>query len=366
MAKTGPQKYPGASTKYWYQSTFGGSAMESNVGVMHTTEGWTVPSYGGGGSAPNFTALPDIKNKKLVWYQHFDFDVSSRALVNKSGGVETNTANAVQVELVGTCDERHATTWDGKRAGVDYIFWPDAPDWALAELAKFVKWAHDEHSIPLRSTVSWKAYKKGQVGGSYGANGVRLTGAQWNAYYGWLGHQHVPENDHGDPGDLNFARVLALAAGKTEAPTQPTTPAPTPVTAPVATPPKESDVPTLITEVVAGGPDLKAGEWKLLQMAKDTAIAQGPCRYTFAAYVVVTGTPGTRVVGRFHDLPLATGKPSLDLRQDAGVIGADGTLNAVFTRPGELEKNEQLKLEVLVDAPAKVTHRLVRGLRWTI
>lgn len=215
MAKTGPQKYPGASTTYWYQSTFGGTAMESNVGVIHTTEGRTVPSYGGGGSAPNFTALPDIPNKRLRWYQHFDFDVSSRALVNRSGGVDTNTANAVQVELVGTCDERHAATWDGKRAGVDYLFWPDAPDWALAELAKFVRWAHDEHTVPLRSTVTWKPYNKGQVGGSYGANGVRLTGAQWNDYYGWLGHQHVPENDHGDPGNLSFARVLAHATGQT-------------------------------------------------------------------------------------------------------------------------------------------------------
>jgi len=213
MAKTGPQKYPGASLAYFYQSKFGGSAMESNVGVMHTTEGRTLPSYGGGGSAPNFTALPDFKNKKLKWYQHFDFDVSSRALVNRSGGVDTNTANAVQVELVGTCDERNATTWGGAKAGVDYIFWPDAPDWALAELGKFVAWAHDQHGIPLRSTVTWKPYKKGQVGGSYGANGVRLSGSQWNAYYGWLGHQHVPENDHGDPGDLNFARVLAHATG---------------------------------------------------------------------------------------------------------------------------------------------------------
>jgi hypothetical protein len=213
MAKTGPQKYPGASTAYWYQSKYGGSAMESNVGVMHTTEGRTLPSYGGGASAPNFTAVPDIPNKRLRWYQHFDFDVSSRALVNRSGGVQTNTANAVQVELVGTCDERHATSWDGKRAGVDYIFWPAAPDWALAELAKFVKWAHDAHGIRLRSTVTWKPYKKGQVGGSYGANGVRLTDAQWSTYYGWLGHQHVPENDHGDPGDLDFARVLAHATG---------------------------------------------------------------------------------------------------------------------------------------------------------
>lgn len=216
MVKTGPQRYPGASTTYWHQSRYGGSAMESNVGVIHTTEGRTVPSYGGGASAPNFTALPDMKNRRLVWYQHFDFDVSSRALVNRSGGVETNSLNAVQVELVGTCDERNAASWGGKRAGTDYIFWPDAPDWALAELGKFVRWAHDQHGLRMQSTVAWKAYKKGQVGGSYGANGVRLTGAQWQGYYGWLGHQHVPENSHGDPGNLDFARVLEHAKGTTD------------------------------------------------------------------------------------------------------------------------------------------------------
>jgi hypothetical protein len=220
MAKTGPQKYPPASLSYWWQNAFPGNAMESNVGVLHTTEGRTVPDYRGGRDAPNFTALPDIPNRKLRWYQHFDFDTSSRALVNAAGGVETNTANAVQVELVGTCDERNSVTWDGKRAGVDYIFWPDAPDWLLAELALFVRWAHEQHGVKLSSTVTWKAYKKGQTGGSYGANGVRLTGAQWGAYYGWLGHQHVPENDHGDPGNLNFARVLDYARGKTPDPSE--------------------------------------------------------------------------------------------------------------------------------------------------
>ncbi|MFD3802654.1 hypothetical protein ACFWTC_03275 [Streptomyces sp. NPDC058619] len=225
MSKTGPQKYPPASLAYWWQGAFPGNPMESNVGVLHTTEGRTLPDYRGGRDAPNFTALPDIPNKRLRWYQHFDFDTSSRALMNLAGGVETNTANAVQIELVGTCDERKAVTWDGKRAGVDYIFWPAAPDWVLAELAIFVRWASEAHNLLMQSGVTWKPYKKGQVGGSYGANGVRLTGTQWGDYYGWLGHQHVPENDHGDPGDIDFARVLALARG--EQPEEPTNSNPT-------------------------------------------------------------------------------------------------------------------------------------------
>ncbi|MBQ1166121.1 hypothetical protein KBZ21_49875, partial [Streptomyces sp. A73] len=72
--------------------------------VWHSTEGTSLPSYGGGGSAPNLTAKPDFKNKRMVWYQHFDFDPSARALVNRAGGVETNTLNVCQVEVVGTCD----------------------------------------------------------------------------------------------------------------------------------------------------------------------------------------------------------------------------------------------------------------------
>jgi hypothetical protein len=206
---TGPQKIPFASTAYWYGDDYSGSAMESNVVVVHTTEGTTLPSYDGGSVAPNITGLPDFAAKKIRWYQHFDVDRSSRALVNSSGGVETNTANAFQIELVGSCDPNRRTSWGSQRAGEDYFFWPDAPDWALAEVGKLLRWLHDNHGVALRSTVTWKAYPA-----SYGSgNGVRLTGAQWNDYYGVLGHQHVPENFHGDPGDIDMAKILAYALG---------------------------------------------------------------------------------------------------------------------------------------------------------
>src|SRR5690606_13996626 len=132
-----------------------------------TPEGTSLPSYRGGADAPNFTAVPDIKNKKLKWYQHFDFDRSSRALVNLYGGVETNTLNAVQVELVGTCDPAHKSSWSGSKAGVNYIYWSDAPDWALKELAKLVYWAHKNHKVKLEQwpQSQWLAYPK-----SYGNN----------------------------------------------------------------------------------------------------------------------------------------------------------------------------------------------------
>ncbi|WP_246460593.1 hypothetical protein [Streptomyces himalayensis] len=209
MAKTGPQRYPGASTAYWYQDNYGGNAMESNVIAWHSTEGTSLPSYGGGSSAPNFTAKPDFGAKRLVWFQHFDFDTSSRALRNLAGGVQTNTLNVCQVEIVGTCDPTTHTKWT--QAGYPHLYTPELPDWAIRDLAAFAKWAHDNHGVPLTSGLTFKAYPS-----SYGANGVRMTGSQWTSFKGHCGHQHVPENDHGDPGAFPMAAILTAAKGGSE------------------------------------------------------------------------------------------------------------------------------------------------------
>jgi hypothetical protein len=203
--KTGPQRYPGASRANWYQDDFGGDPMQVNVVVLHTTEGRTLPGYGGGGSAPNLTAVPDFAAKKLRWYQHFDIETSSRALVNLRGGAETNTNNVCQVELVGTCDPKTHKKW--MAAGQEHIYWPDAPDWALKSVARFLAWMHEEHGVPLKGPKEWPAYP-----GSYGkGNGARMSAAEWNAFKGICGHLHVVENDHGDPGAIDFAALLKYA-----------------------------------------------------------------------------------------------------------------------------------------------------------
>jgi hypothetical protein len=227
MAKTGPQKIPGASQTYFYGTgQFSGSDMEINCGVAHTTEGRTVPSYADasgrrGSNAPTATGLPDCAAKKLRWYQHYDVDESARALANKLGGVSTNTANVFQIELVGTCDPKARDAWEraGHRQNVDFIFWPEAPEWALAEVAWLVRWLHDYHGVPLTCARDWLAYgtdgrRPGVVPASYGASPARMSFAEWQDFKGWCGHQHVPENDHGDPGSMDFARVIQLAKGE--------------------------------------------------------------------------------------------------------------------------------------------------------
>jgi len=203
--------YALADTKtQWFADDFPGVRFEPNCGVLHTTESTGWPGYDGGAKAPNYTAQPDFTAKRLAWRAHFPDEMSSRALRNLAGGVETNTLNAVQVELVGTCAPATRDAWikSGMQQDQDFIYWPEAPEWALRDLAAFIIDMQKRHGILIQGPevmVSvWMAYPA-----SFGVdNPNRFTFAQWRAFLGWCGHQHVPENAHGDPGALPWAKVV--------------------------------------------------------------------------------------------------------------------------------------------------------------
>jgi len=209
---------PANRTAQWFEDDFGGARMDVNVGCLHTTEGTSWPSYAGGAVAPNLTAKPVMSGRHLQWRQHFRLNTSSRALVNRAGGVETNTLNVVQVELVGTCDPAHREHFGKQLAGIDYVFWPDAPDWALEGLADFMRWCGDNLGIPHETVKSWLPFPK-----SFGQTTARLTAAEWHHVTGWLGHMHVPENEHGDPGDIDIKHLLGRARGEEKLPPTPPT-----------------------------------------------------------------------------------------------------------------------------------------------
>jgi hypothetical protein len=263
---TGPQKYPGASTAYWYQDDYPGSVMESNVILWHSTEGTSLPSYDGGATAPNLTAKPDFAAQRLVWYQHFDIDTSSRALRNLPGGVETNTLNVCQIEIVGTCDPATHTAW----GSTPHLYMPQLPGWAIRDLAAFARWAHEQHGVPLTSGLTFKPYPS-----SFGANGVRMTNAQWSDFTGHCGHQHAPENDHGDPGAFPMTAILNTA--------------------------KDADMTIQkIDESNAFDVDLADDVWTTLAFT-DAVIHSGPRQLVGPTYVHLTFEPGSTglVTGRF-------------------------------------------------------------------
>lgn len=200
-------------TTQWFADDYEGSDLrltaETMVAVVHTTEtvGW--PGYGGGATAPNYTGMPPLAGiSSGQWRAHFPDEMSSRALRNLSGGVETNTLNSVQFELIGTCDPANAKSWKGEGklfAGKDYVYWPNASDGQLKWLASIMADMNKRHGLKLQAP-RFVAYPE-----SYGSDGQRFSFTAWRNFAGICGHQHVPENLHGDPGAINMARVITFA-----------------------------------------------------------------------------------------------------------------------------------------------------------
>lgn len=167
-------------------------------GVLHTTEGGSWPGYEGGATAPHFTVLPNRVAGTIVVRQHTPVSLAARALMNEPGGVQTNRDSAIQVELVGSCDPKQ------QRSAMYY--WPHADRKMLSALATFMRRLEAQCGIARRGIAPFLPYPA-----SYGnRQGQRLSLSSWDNYCGWVGHQHVPENDHGDPGSLD---IKALVTG---------------------------------------------------------------------------------------------------------------------------------------------------------
>lgn len=141
--------------------------------VWHTTEGVGLPVYAG--SQPHFTLNP--ANGQL--HQHIPINRAAKTLKHPPGTVETNRANAIQVELRGFASLTGT--------------WPKA---YYENIAKLARWIEDNAGVPSVSTVE---FKRGVA---------RLTPQAWLNYTGHIGHCHVPNNDHWDPGNFRIAEVL--------------------------------------------------------------------------------------------------------------------------------------------------------------
>lgn len=189
----------------------GGTTTRSpRMVLLHTTEGVGWPSYNGGAYAPHATIKP-IPGKGIEVREHISFNQSAKALANKAGGVETNRAGVLQFELMGTSDESFH-----ERHG--WYYWPRADGAVMKALAEYLKPIMSKYGIPVRCSVTFKDYNRGRIPSSYGlSNGVRMSFSQWNAYKGICGHQHCPENDHGDPGNFKINTLLKYLGGASSA-----------------------------------------------------------------------------------------------------------------------------------------------------
>jgi hypothetical protein len=88
------------------------------------------------------------------------------------------------------------------------LYLAEAPDWFITQYAEFLQFMNEEWGVPLVSSVKWESYPD-----SYGAhNGVRLGDQAWLGYHGFLAHQHVANNLHGDV-LIPVTRILEAATG---------------------------------------------------------------------------------------------------------------------------------------------------------
>ena len=159
--------------------------------VLHTTEGTSVAgavaAYQQHGSWPHMTI--DCRKRRVT--QHFPFTVAARALKRPRGTVATNGANAIQVELIGYAKD--TANWDA--ADVTWLGEVLAP-------------VMDAYDIERRSP----AFVGADVGGIASARSpYRFNDRDWLAFNGVCGHQHVPNNDHWDPGRFQIARFFAAS-----------------------------------------------------------------------------------------------------------------------------------------------------------
>lgn len=184
----GPPFWPRADERVQRANTDGGSMLGGpGKGLWHTTETATWPGYATG-SFPHLTVAVG-PGEQFTARQHIPFNRAARALRNESGGVQTNRVTRCQVEIVTRADT------------VDTHGLHPAMEDGLAALAE---WLEAEWGVPRVCTVEFLTYPE-----SFGAdNGVRLSGAAWERYTGWLGHMHAAENDHGDPGALEWRPIL--------------------------------------------------------------------------------------------------------------------------------------------------------------
>lgn len=159
--------------------------------VLHTTEGDSIEG-----------ALSTWQNTKVPSHLVFDadedrtvqclpFSVSAYALKNLPGGVETNrVGRTIQIEIVG-------------HAG-------DSPNWPVEKLhriGKLLRRVKDEGGVDFQFVApEFVGPESGTIASATAPQ--RMSQALWRSFNGVCGHQHVPENDHWDPGHINIAEVF--------------------------------------------------------------------------------------------------------------------------------------------------------------
>jgi len=164
---------------------------------LHSTETDNYPNYRKG-SAPHFTVFP----QQRTFRQHKSLEGASYSF-RAPAGVSTNTMGVIQVEIVG----RASNLYQLSGAPLEY-------------LTSFLAFVCESVGIPIQCSVQFRGSAQ-----AYGTNApTRLSKDAFYKYEGILGHQHVPGNEHWDPGPIPIDEWIKLMKKELSAPSSPSTP----------------------------------------------------------------------------------------------------------------------------------------------
>jgi len=165
--------------------------------IIHTTESprgsWgAIRNLWRGGPGQWNKGLPTFLADGTRVVQLLPLSTNAYTVENAPGGADTNRAgHVVQVEWC-----RYS-----------------ADPWAEDEMAALAKWLVDLKANGLN--FDWHNHPRfyganeGIVLASY-SSPIRFGADAFTNFNGWMGHQHVPENAHWDPGFLDAGRVANL------------------------------------------------------------------------------------------------------------------------------------------------------------
>lgn len=165
---------------------------------LHTTETVGVPGYSTGALAPHLT----YDTATRAWTQHYPMTRPAESV-----RIHDND-QLFQIEVVCYSARSVAAQAPTRRLWVG-----DLTDGHLSDLAAGIDW--------IRGYVPIAAVWPGRAALTYAeANtpGFRFTTAAFLEYSGILGHQHVPDNTHWDPGAFPWTRLTRNLLTKGDTP----------------------------------------------------------------------------------------------------------------------------------------------------
>ena len=164
--------------------------------ALHTTEGDTIlgavntyrakAGKWSGGIHPHMTASAFSRSGQ----SHVPLSKAAYSLKSH------DTDGIIQVELVGHADQSHN--------------WPDEElDWIGANVIAPIIRAHP--TIPLVAPAPFLGADSGTLARPWPYGKARISPSNWAGVKGIVGHQHLPYDDHWDPGKINIGRIIDAA-----------------------------------------------------------------------------------------------------------------------------------------------------------